>query len=205
MRRKNTRVEIHIFDIALHEAAHAVVGIHFKLPVQCATITTDPKSRIRPSTLGFVESKLEASFRVFTKVVRDGDISFVRSDTEKQWQQFIEKNIVMGYAGGIAKEVFGETSTPGELTDKGDQEIIAALRSQCAIPDVRLLVLRRRAERIVRTPFIARAIHSVALDLALTETNSLSAEHIRKIYREELKWSRLGAQFPMPDKVTASL
>lgn len=159
---------------AIHEAGHAVVAVHLGVPF--TQVHLAPKGRpIEGNKAGAVDSGLRREF-----------------SSQGAARAFIEKVVVVLCAGKAAEDLFGVANAPPGVLGSSDREGIEEIRGRYApISDARMAELQRRAEHLVRLPYIFLAILHTAdvLDTEWREESgaTIEQERVRKLYRAARK------------------
>jgi hypothetical protein len=184
---------IHLIDVANHEAGHAVIAAHLRLPFSHVWIAKGDALPEGETRAGAIEGLVfDFSFKMFRKTHDAfGEIIFVEHDKEAKLRELVEKHIVVICAGKTTNEMFGWRTTSFNSSEAAteDEEGIRELQDihagdlHAEISDERVGQLRRRVERLVRIPHIKSAIQETASLLGLSESRSLPANEVRSIYQ----------------------
>lgn len=179
----------YIEDIAEHEAGHAVVAAYLRLPLLHAAIVKPGAGSLStsgsdagdspgsPSHLGRVDSKFNFTYKAY-KRRRDAD-GKESVDPAKQKKEIARKHIVMTYAGEAANNMLGTRGIVTRKSLSGDLKCIRYAQKANGIPARELPLLKRRAQQIVRIPYVRAAIQEVAWFLCHSKKRSLSGAKIR--------------------------
>jgi hypothetical protein len=191
-----------IMNVAIHEAGHAVIAVHLHLPFLRVLLApenngTCPELEDSTKWAGMVEIQVPGRFEVGDFVTRRGAQMFDEPEVrlrEKMVEHF-EKQIMASCAGKLADDIYQWNGTVSEESSAGaakDEEDIRKFQNwqwsddiRIEVSDARVVQLRRRTERLVRIPYVACAIESIALDLVTSKSKSLSAREVRSVYRDE--------------------
>jgi len=168
---------------ALHEAGHAVVAAHLRVPFSNVTIV--PSGSLHGRRTDFLP--VRTRFRAF-KQLRNG--GFVKNDVNGEFKIVWEKNLLATIAGVGAEGLCYHIDVPEcfkEGTGKFDwQQARKIAEVTLDIParerDAYLYRLFDKVEQIVQINYIRRAIWIVADDLL--ERQTLTAQSVRSVYRD---------------------
>jgi hypothetical protein len=162
-----------------HEAGHAVIAAHLHLPFRDVAIYDEREQVIEKSLPAGELRGLSRSFQVRAYKMRaDGNLEKVNLD--QKLRQYVEKSIVILWAGRAAAEMLGTANIAGS---SGDEKQIRVLQRRFRISDTRVGELHRRAERLVRLQHVKEAIVRTSAQL-LTE-RVVTARQVRDMYREQ--------------------
>jgi len=182
-----------VIGAADHEAGHAVIAAHLHVPFRDAVIYLGRGQITERSLRGGELRGLPRSFQARAyKIGADGNLEKV--DLDKKLRQYVEKIIVILWAGRAAQGMQGEMAgmIAPKTTSKIDEKEIRRLQKRYRISDLRVGELHRRAERLVRLPHISEAIVQTSAIL-LTE-RVVAARQVRNIYRERKRFQGFEAK-----------
>lgn len=180
MKTKRTNERLGRFDacISLHEAAHAIAAIYLRLKLRAATIRPegrlDGRVLIEPST----------TFRMFS---RRGEVYI--NDSEAKKRRFIEKQIIMAYAGFAADKLSNSSVRWQDVHYSMDRRNVEIARKEGKLSRASLARLMKEAELLVTRPRVQDAIVLTAIQLesAWRSNKELTPSEIRSIYRVSLQ------------------
>ena len=186
-----------VYFHALHEAGHAVVAAHLRLPFHRVTIVPDRDMdghlRMRPTTTRlrqFVKTS-DGAFRKRT----DGEMQTI---FQRQLKKYHRKQAIMTLAARAACEAHGFNAAEFEPGYGGDEE---ALRKyfEWTSPNETFEQWRSClldiAHGLVTTPYIAEAIFEVAivLQIAVGDDRGVPAKDVRTILNAAKSQDELNA------------
>jgi hypothetical protein len=184
---KKTPSRVHLLDVmdtANHEAGHAVIAAHFHIPFRDAAVVLREGDVIKTELGGQVRGSFSDSLCTYATRVAKKGLPF--ADLERRILRRREQLIIMFLAGRAAEEMFATGTVPAESTSD-DEEAIRVLQDGVGISDARVTELGRRAERLVRLPYIKAAIISISAQLHAEK--AMTARQVRGIYRDHKKFA----------------
>lgn len=192
MKSKLNKGQVSLWNVAYHEAGHAVVGIHLRLRIdnlkmkKSATYTG--RIVVDDKIIGQVEVIHPTSVRAFRRVGG----RYVPVNMQAELRKHFSKVITMVYAGSISESKFG----PYETIDQGDAkdlEIIGHIQKEYGFTDKNLVKLKQDALRILGLPYVVDTIESVATTFA-TRTH-VAVQDVRLAYRRNKRSHDLFGKF----------
>lgn len=175
---------------AIHEAGHAVVAAHLRVPFTHVTIKGTGELG------GYVRCK-QMTMHAASFNARTGEAHWKSAgEIEKEKRRQVENNAIMILAARCAVDAFFKPAVTARLEDSYgfDEKNLASLASMLAVPcfDQWRTELLDSARQIVYMPHVKHAILLVSLDLeaAHQKKKGISSKHVREVLREELAQAR---------------
>jgi hypothetical protein len=158
---------------ATHEAGHAIIALHLKVPFDYVTVLEVLKRQNGGLRGGYLKTRGKR-----VRCVRKKQGKYYWVDMKAASRDFAKDYITMVYSGMAATELLLNNTYGGDKDEKDIREIAEGW----GFSNEELEHFEKKAQRLVRVPRIQMAINHVAVELCLQ--NVLKEKEVRALYHE---------------------